>query len=412
MYGYPTGSDLNGNPITFAEVLGHNHKVRYVAQAEDGDGNLLSYQFGVLGGDVTVDRTSQIRRSLSMDVTAYGASGSTYDTTGALQTIADTLLPDDGLDIMAPYGNKIRVWYQISVPGYVNPTDGSTFYSFPVGLFRISSADVGDDGAPKLQITGYDDSKYISKSKLTAPWIVAAGTNYGDAIIALCQNRLPTLQANPHTVTQLAPQIILDPESDPWQAVTDWAAAIGCEVFLDRNGVLTIQDEPDPTEVPPVWTYSDGTLDPNAVLLSVNRGLSDEPGYNGIVLTSESNTLPAPIRIELWDDDPDSPTYALGQYGKVPYFKTSPLIVDYTGGGVMALTELLKVMGGTESLDFAVIPNPAHEPGDVVRVIRPLSKTDSTAVLDSFTVPLDVTSPMTIRTRERRTTLQVSGTLL
>lgn len=412
MYGYPTGTDPNGAPITYAEILGRDHTVRYVAQAEDGYGNLLSYQFGVVGGDVTVDRTSQVRRSLSMDVTAYGASGSVIDSTGALEAIADTLLPDDGLDIMAPYGNKIRIWYQIKVPGYVSPDDGSAFYSFPIGLFRISSADVSDDGVPKLQITGYDDSKYISKAKLTAPWIVAAGTNYGDAIIALCQNRLPTLQANPHTVTVTTPQIILDPESDPWQAATDWAAAVGCEVFLDRNGILTIQDEPDPTGAAPVWTYSDGTLDPNAVLLSVNRGLSDDPGYNGIVLTSESTTLPAPIRIELWDDDPDSPTYALGQYGKVPYFKSSPLIVDYTGGGVMATSELQKVIGGTESLDFSVIPNPAHESGDIVRVIRPLSLTDSTAVLDSFVMPLDVTAAMTIRTRERRTTLQVSGTLL
>lgn len=412
MYGYPTGIDLNGEMLSFAEILGHDHKVRYVAQAEDGYGNLLSYQFGVVGGDVTVDRTSQIRRSLSLDVTAYGASGSVISSTGALEQIADTLLPDDGKDIMAPFGNKIRIWYQIAVPGYVSPDDGSTFYAFPLGLFRISSADVSDDGVPKLQITGYDDSRYISKAKLTAPWIVAAGTNYGDAIIALCQNRLPTLQANPHTVTKTTPQIILDPESDPWQAVTDWAAAIGCEVFLDRNGALTIQDEPDPTADPVVWTYQDGTLDANAVLLSVNRGLSDEPGYNGIVLTSESTTLPAPIRIELWDDDPDSPTYALGPYGKVPYFKSSPLVVDYTGGGLMAITELRKVIGGTESLDFAIVPNPAHEPSDIVRAVRPLSKTDSTAVLDSFVIPLEVTSPMTIRTRERRTTLQVSGTLL
>lgn len=412
MYGYPTGSDLNGEPVTFAEVLGRNHNVRYIAQAEDGDGNLLSYQFGVVGGDVTVDRASQIRRSLSVEITAYGASGSVIDSAGTLQAIADTLLPDDGLDIMAPYGNKIRVWYQIEIPGYVSPDDGSKFYSFPLGLFRISSADVSDDGVPKLQITGYDDSKYISKSKLTAPWVVASGANYGDAIIALCQNRLPKLQANPHTVTRTTPQIILDPESDPWQAVTDWAAAIACEVFIDRNGLLTIQDEPDPTTNPVVWTYSDGTLDDNAILLSVNRGLSDEPGYNGIVLTSESTTLPAPIRIELWDDDPDSPTYALGPYGKVPYFKSSPLVVDYTGGGLMAVSELTKVMGGTESLDFAIVPNPAHEPGDIVRAVRPLSKTDATAVLDSFVVPLDATTPMTIRTRERRTTLQVSGTLL
>lgn len=412
MYPVPTGVDVNGQTYTFQQILGRSHAVRIVSQIEAADGTVLAYQFGVTGGDVTVDRTSSIRRSARMSVKARDAAGTVIDDLGALQTIADTLIPASGSDLLAPYGNKVRIWYQIEVPGYVNPDDGSEMYPFALGVLRISSARVSDDGTPQLSITAYDDSKYIAKNKLTAPWVVAAGANYGDAIIALCQDRLPGLQANPHTVTTTTPQIILDPEEDPWKAVTDWAAAISCEVFIDRNGYLTIRDEPDPYIDPVVWVYDDGTTNPNAVLLSADRELSDEPGYNGIILTSESNTLPAPIRIELWDDDPDSPTYALGQYGKVPYFKTSALVTDYTGGGNMAVSELKKVMGGTEATEFACIPNPAHEGGDVVQVVRALSRTDSVAVIDTLTIPLAVTEAMTVRCRERRTTDQISGTLL
>lgn len=263
-----------------------------------------------------------------------------------------------------------------------------------------------------MNVTGYDDSRTISRNKLTLPWIVAAGTNYGDAIVALCQDRCPGLKALPHTVTAVTPQLVVDQESDPWKVVTEWAASVGSEVYINRNGELIIRDEPDPLESPIDWVYDDGTTNQNATLLSVNRGMSDDPGYNGIVLISESNTLQFPIRVELWDDDPDSPTYALGQYGKVPQFMSSPLVTDATQAGLMATSELLKALGATETTDFATIPNPAHEAGDLVRVVRPRSRTDSVAILESFSIPLSVTGSMPIRTRERRSSAQISGGLL
>lgn len=407
----PVGTDANGQVIPFDQIIGNDHYVEVYCQIEDGDKNVLSYQFGVEDGDVTVDRTAQVRRSCKLEVTPFGAPGQIIDST-ILEQLAETLIPADSKDVFTPYGNKIRIFYGIRIPGYVNPSDGGNIYKWALGLFRLSVVDISDDGVPKMNITGYDDSRTISRNKLTAPWIVAAGTNYGDAIIALCQDRCPGLLAMPHTVTAVTPQIILDQESDPWKAVSEWAASVGSEVYVNRNGDLVIRDEPDPLESPLDWTYDDGTTNQNAVLLSVNRGMSDDPGYNGIVLLSESNTLPFPIRVELWDDDPDSPTYALGQYGKVPQFQSSPLIADANQAGLMATAELLKMLGATESLDFAIIPNPAHEAGDLVRIVRPKSRADSVNILDAFTIPLSVTQPMTIRTRERRSSVQISGGLL
>jgi hypothetical protein len=315
---------------------------------------------------------------------------------------------------MAPYGNIIRAWYGIEIPGLGTPPPGDPdgMYYWDLGAFRISSVDVSDDGAPKMSITGYDHSRTISRQKTTEPWIVAAGTNVGDAIVALALDRLPQMDWVPHDITATMPQTILDPEADPWQACQDWAQAIGYEVYFNAYGQLVLKAEPDPLNDPVVWTYQDGTLDPNAVLLSVNRGMSDDPGYNGVILTSESNTFGAPARVEFWDDDPSSPTYAQGPYGRVPYFMTSSLYVDSEQFAKMAYAQLLKVMGGTETMDFAIVPNPAHEAGDLVRVVRPLSRADTTSIIDSFSIPLGVTSPMTIRTRERRSAVQISGGLL
>lgn len=412
MYGVPTGTDSNGRPITFAQILGGNHVVQVFCQIEDAYGTVLSWQFGVEGGDVTVDRTAQVRRSCQLEVTPFGATGVITDST-VLEQLAETLIPSDANDVFAPYGNKVRIWYGIEVPGFFNAFLGNSFYTWPLGVFRLSQVEIADDGTPKMSITAYDDSRTISRNKLTKPWIVAAGINWGDAIIALLTDRLPGMQAQTHAVTTLTPsQLVVDPESDPWRTAMDWAASFGSEIYFDRDGLLVIADEPDPESDPIVWEYKDGTLDANAVLLSVTRSTSDEPGYNGVVLTSESNTISVPVRVEIWDDDPSSPTYALGPYGKVPKFVSNPYVTDPTTGGVAAYAELLKTIGGTEAFNFAIVPNPAHEAGDLVRVVRPLSRTDTTSIIDAMTVPLAVTSAMTIRTRERRSAAQISGGLL
>lgn len=412
MDGTPIGVDSNGRPLPFAQILGGNHNVQIFCQIEDADGVVLSWQFGIEGGDVTVDRTAQVRRSCRLEVTPFGAAGVITDTT-VLEQLAETLIPDDGKDVFAPYGNKVRIWYGIEIPGYTNTSLGNSFYTWALGVFRLSQIDISDDGTPKMSITAYDDSRTISRNKLTSPWIVTAGQNWGDVIIALFADRLPGMQSRAHGVTALTTvQLVIDPESDPWKTGSDWAASIGCEVYFDRDGLLVIADEPDPETDPLVWTYDDGSSNQNAVLLNVTRSMSDEPGYNGIVLTSESNTLNVPVRVEIWDDDPNSPTYALGDYGKVPKFVSNPYVVDPTQGGAAAYAELLKTIGGTESFNFAIIPNPAHEAGDLVRVIRPLSRTDTTSIIDSMTIPLAVTDAMTIRTRERRSAAQISGGLL
>jgi hypothetical protein len=408
----PNGVTKNGVLVPFATVLGQNHYVEIYCQIEDWQGNVLSWQFGIEGGDVTIDRTSQIRRSCKITVTPFGAAGVITDPAVLVQ-LSETLIPQNGKDIFAPYGNKVRLWYGIRIPGYVNATMGNDIATWSLGVMRLSAADISDDGTPTMAITAYDDSRTISRNRLTKPWIVAAGTNWGDAITALFADRLPGMVAKPHSITSVtAVQLVVDPESDPWKTGSDWAASIGQEVYFDRDGQLTITPEPDPENDPVVWIYDDGTTNPNAVLLSLGRGMSDDPGYNGIVLTSESNTLDIPVRVEIWDDDSDSPTFALGPYGKVPKFVSNPYVTDPTQGGAAAYAELLKTVGGTETLSFAIVPNPAHEAGDLVRVVRPKSRTDVIAIIDSMTIPLAVTDPMTIRTRERRSAVQITGGLL
>jgi hypothetical protein len=392
VYSVPTnGTDSNGQPVAYADILGRGHTVYVSVTAELPSGAQIARSFTVLGGSVQVDRGAQFRRSLDLDVAPVWRDG----TTGLVSSV----IPTSASDALSPYGTLLRVQYGMSVPGQTSP------FWWPQGLFRVSQADVDDDGVPSLKVKGYDLSRTISKNKLSTPWVVAAGQNVGDSIVSLALNRYPYLQYRAHSVTQTFPAlVVLDPEKDPWEAITEWAASAGCEAFFDTDGYLTIRTVPDPTSDPVVWTYQDAGDGRNAVMAGVSRSLSDDPGYNGVILTSDSPNISPPLRSEAWDANPSSPTYYLGQYGKVPKFVTNAFVGTQTQADAAAAAELRRVTGGTEGVTMTCVPNPAHEAGDTIRVIRPASGVNQTTVLESFTLPFVAGDAMQLTFRERRTT--------
>lgn len=394
MYAHPTNLDPDsGRPVLLREILAQSHTAYTYAQLEDWQGNVLKQFVDILGGSVSVDSDSQVRRSLSAELSPQN-------------DFAASIIPVNAGDPYTPYGNRLRIWRGTSWPGGMSYVWGQDTYLWTIGVFRLSTVEVADDGQQTLKVTGYDASRTVSRNRLTQPWVVAPSTNWGDAIFALVADRAPGSElAGPHGITEVSPAtaVVIDPEADPWTTAQDWAAALGRVIYFDATGKLKIEPEPDPATSPVVWDYSDAGTDQNATLLSVQRSMTDEPGYNGVVVTSESTTIEAPVRGEAWDDNPSSPTYHLGGYGKVPKFITSPYVTTQAQAEAMAKAELLRVLGGTEQLSFATVPNPTHEAGDVVRVKRPLSGIDRISVLKSFSIPLAATEAMTIQTVERRT---------
>jgi len=374
----PQGLDANGLPVPFRQVIGRPHRAYAFAELTDPQGNVAT--LAITGGSVSVNRGAAVRRSCTLSVSP-GEGGSA--------------IPAGARSPLAPFGSTVALWYGIDVPGVPGTS------KWPLGVFRLSQVPVEDQGSPTLSLTAYDYSRTVSRNRLTAPWIVTAGTNYGAAIAGLVSNRLPGTRVRPHSVAATTPLLVVDPEEDPWKVVTDWATSCGQEVYFDAEGWLVIAPEPDPEQGLPTWTYTDGA---DSVIVSAGKTMSDEPGYNGVVLTSESTTLATPLRAEVWDADPASPTYHLGVYGKVPKFVSSPYVATQAQADAAALAEYRRSAGGTEQLSLTIVPNPLHQVGDIIRVVRPLSKIDQTTVVDSMTVPLGPGSGgMTLGCRARRT---------
>ncbi|GHG02597.1 DUF5047 domain-containing protein [Streptomyces filamentosus] len=325
-------------------------------------------QLAHTGGSVTVDRGSSVRRTCSI-------------------TLADTsLIPRDPTAKLSVYGARVRV-----TRGVVY-TDG-TRELVPLGTFRVDeiSGDV-DEGPVTLQ--GKSLEAVVSDDKFTAPYR-ATGTAVS-AVTALIRRSLPDAPVDSSAATDAAIGArTWDVEADPWEAAVEVAAAIGCEVYADPDGVFVIAPLPDLLTASPAWTIAAGE---GGAYIKADRTTSADGVYNGVLARGESTeTATPPVSSLVVDNDPGSPTYWSGPFGRRPTFYSSSTLIT-VGACTQAATLLLQsARAPNATADISSLPNPALAPGDVLRVVYP----DGTKELhqaSSFTVPLDVSSDFTIRT--------------
>jgi hypothetical protein len=324
----------------------------------------------VVAGVVEVDGTASVRRRANL-----------------------TVVDRDGtaLSALSVYGRELRVYRGIQF------VDGTT-ESLALGVFRISAVRVNDgDGDRKISVAGFDRSRIVARNRFESPYTIAAGTNYSTAINDLLVSRYPSIVTSLAITSLTTPTLVFDQGADPWQSASDMATSLGCELFFDPTGVCIMRPVPDPTTSPVVWSYVDGA---GASVLSVNDDASDEPGYNGVVVDGEPPNAP-PVHSVVYDLNTTSPTYALGPYGKVPLFYRSQYITTQAQADAAAAAILLTQRGGTEQVKFTCIPHPAHEVGDLVRVADSSIALDDNYLLESFSIPLDL-SAMMVTTRKRR----------
>jgi hypothetical protein len=226
-------------------------------------------------------------------------------------------------------------------------------------------------------------------------YVIPAGTNYGTAIRDLI---LAAASWLPYSVTATAsttPLLVYDDFGDGgrWKAAQEMATAIGYQIYFSGNGTLIIKPESDPGSTP-AWTVDDG---PGGVVVSSAQSWSRVDTYNSVVATASGSNNPA--RAISHDLDPTSPTYYHGVFGHKVLRYSSALITTQTQAQAAADALLRRSLGVTQGLNVSAIPNPALEPGDVVRVRRLDRGIDQTCVIDKLDFGLRASDPMTIGVR-------------
>lgn len=339
---------------------------------------MLNSTLTIIDGNVNVQDTV-IRRNATISLT---------DPTG-------TLTPASAGDLLAPNGNEFKLYR-----GLYLPLTGVAEL-IPVGIFGIKDIQIQDSGDGFIiQIQGDDRAAKVQRAKFSQEYVVAADTNYATAIQTLIANRYPTATFNFTPTAITTPLIIGKTGDDPWALARNMAAAIGCDLYFDVNGICVL------TSVPllnsgsvTVWTYAEGA---NSTLLYANRRLTYDGVFSHVVVSGENNSTTTPVKAEAFDTNPLSPTYYLGKFGDVvdTSLLGSKLITTVGQAQTAANARLQKVTGFPDLVQVTIIPNAAHEVGDVVQITRAKSKINNKYLLDKFQVPMTQDRAMSVTSRQ------------
>lgn len=320
------------------------------------------------GGSVSVDRGQAIRRTCSV-------------------TVADpSLIPRTPADQLATYGAQLRISRGVEY-GNANDTE-----LVPLGVFRLDDVD-GDVNEGPVTLTGKDVSAIVADDKLTAPH-TATGTVIS-AVTALIQRSIPTAAVVSTITDQGIGKRTFDVEADPWAACQEIAAGAGGEVYCNPDGVFVIATLPDLATATPVWEIK---AVEGGVYVKANRGMSSSGVYNGVLARGENTAENvAPVKYLATDADPNSPTYWSGPFGRRPMFYSSSTLTTTAACQNAATLKLAQAKAPNATGDISSLPNPALEPGDVLRVQHEDGSRELHQVA-SFSVPLDLGGDFPIAT--------------
>ncbi|MGW4493736.1 DUF5047 domain-containing protein [Streptomyces sp. NPDC004376] len=323
------------------------------------------------GGSVTVDRAQANRRTCTV-------------------TCPDpSLIPRTPADQLATYGARLRI------SRGVDYGDGST-EMVPLGVFRLDSVD-GDVTDGPINLQGKDLSACVADDKLTAPY-TAYGTVVG-TITTLVQRTLPDAPIISRITDIPIGSRAYDTQADPWAACQEIAAAAGAEVYCDAEGDFVIAALPDITTTPPVWAIEAAE---GGAYIKANRAMTSDRVFNGILASGENTTdgIP-PVSYLATDNDSGSPTYWGGPFGRRPDFYSSSTLTTLAACQQAANLKLAQAKAPNATGDISSLPNPALEPGDIIRVAHPDGSRELHQVA-SFTVPLDLGGDFPIATISAR----------
>lgn len=337
-------------------------------------------------GEVTVDRTAQFRRAARIDC---------IDPLG-------TFVPDGNAGILTPFGTEVRPYRGVRY-------DDGTIEVQPLGVFRLSKVSITESSSQSssvgvtIGLEMFDRSRTVSRDKFTTTYVVASGTNIVEAIKTILARTFPDLEydAISTSLVTSAPTVY-NINDDPWDAVTKLATSLGCDIFFNTEGWVVIAPPVDIDALPsPDFTYIEGQ---QCTMTDLQSVYSDEPGFNGVVVTGESvgDELP-PVRAEAWDTEPSSPTYRLGPYGEVPMCVQDSNVKTAADAQAVADSLLKGQLGFASQLTVAGVVNPSYEAGDVIQVERQKLHVTGLYTVDAFNVPLkkDAFQSLTLRQKRR-----------
>jgi Putative phage tail protein len=283
---------------------------------------------------------------------------------------------------------------KVTVHAVAGATGGGSTTNVPSSAAVISKGGGQVGGGTSITVHVSDLSRAIKRNVWQQPFTVPSGMNYGDAAKAMVLDRLPSQTAfSLSSTTRVLPDVVvygLSQGGDPWQDISELAGAIGFECFFDPNGVFIFRPVPDPTTGDPVWVFDETS---NPLVSEASRELSDEQTFNHIIVIGQSTSSQNAVSAEAFDNNPNSPTYILGPYGEVTERLTFSLINSQDQAQDAANAILNNSLAASDTVTIIVVPQPALEPGDIVKVNISDVNVDGNYMINSMTTSLSAADP-------------------
>lgn len=298
---------------------------------------------------------------------------------------------DASVDELVPIGHGMIDKVTVTAAGGTTGSGSSSGGASSSAVISRGDGQTGGGTSIKVHVT--DLSRAIKRNVWQQPFTIPSGMNYGLAAQAMVLNRLPSQTAfSIATTTRVTPLLVygLSQGGDPWQDIQELAQAIGFEAFFDAKGVFVFRPVPDPRLGSPVWAFSEDSV---LMVAEAQRELSDEQTFNDIVVIGQSTSSQNPVSAEAFDNDPSSPTYILGPYGRVTQRLTFNQIITADQAQDAANATLYNSLGAAETVTITVVPMPALEPGDVIKVNVPEVGAAGTYYINSMRTLLSPAEP-------------------
>lgn len=316
----------------------------------------------VIDGELTVGLGSAVSRSMSLDV--GGEDFGVHTARDLLQAILDL-------------GGRLQADVVLSVPGAADAV-------VPMGQYQVQSAKWQREARQGFTLDCLGLGSLLRDHRFDSPRTFAAQSGLA-RLVALVDETLPgsTVTLGPGISDRTVPETTVD--EDRLGACRDVGVALGGQFYELADGMFAVRAE------------TGDTVDMGPVTVQQERAYERSRTYNGVRARS-TNEDHSEVYAWATDDDPASPTYWDGPFGKRPRFYASPLLTSTQEAQDAAATILARYLGRHYTVDATTVQNPAVEPGD--RVLLVVDGTPGTFRLDEVKVPLAVGGAMGLQVVE------------
>lgn len=330
----------------------------------------------VISGDVTVDVNSDINGTMD-------------------------------LVLAEPFENVNAYAHEIYLERGVQYANGTTEY-VGLGYFRVNSVEDVVIRSKKfsgsaIRISGEDRMANLRDGRVPSPLQFGSSASVASVLDFL--------------ITDVMPGVTTVYDSTGWPGGSAAATLLGSDHFVDQDRLAFIQElvraygkicyfdyagrfvvkTPPTTTGTPVFNINAGA---NGVLVRAARTISRDGVYNAVVATGEPVGDQVPVYGIAFDNDPASPTFYGGVFGKVPKFFSSSFLTTDAQCGSAAQNLLDATHGFPYSVALGLVPNPALEAWDIISVTYSEGYTE-VHIIDTIKYSMSVDDEMEIRTRKQ-----------